>query len=58
MNKNGGPTIGQGTEEAEELSGVLDRITFHSEESGFTVARLLTVGRGSKTVTVVGALPG
>ena len=57
MNKKG-PKTGQTTEGAEQLAGVLDRITFQSEESGFTVARLLTVGRGSKTVTIVGALPG
>jgi len=38
------------------LSGVLERITFQSEETGFTVARLQPDERGAEPVTVVGVL--
>ncbi|MFV9504388.1 MAG: ATP-dependent RecD-like DNA helicase [Oscillochloridaceae bacterium umkhey_bin13] len=39
------------------LEGVLERITYQSEEDGYTVARLTPSGRGYQ-VTVVGALIG
>ncbi|GAA3722042.1 SF1B family DNA helicase RecD2 [Streptomyces tremellae] len=39
------------------LEGVLERITFASEETGYTVARVDT-GRGGDLLTVVGALLG
>jgi exodeoxyribonuclease V alpha subunit len=39
------------------LEGVLERITYVNEETGYTVARVDT-GRGSDLVTVVGALLG
>jgi exodeoxyribonuclease V alpha subunit len=41
----------------QELEGVLERLTFHSEESGYTVARLIPAGK-SYEVTVVGSLAG
>ena len=36
-----------------ELEGVIERITYYNEESGYTVARLKT---GKESVTVVGYL--
>jgi exodeoxyribonuclease V alpha subunit len=41
-----------------ELVGVLDKITFQSSETGFTVARLQTAEHSTEGVTVVGALAG
>ena len=41
---------------AETITGVVERITFYSEESGYTVARL-QVPRVSELVTVVGSFP-
>ena len=35
------------------LTGVIERITFHSEESGYTVARLNT-GNVKQLTTIVG----
>ncbi|NUR85164.1 MAG: AAA family ATPase, partial [Nonomuraea sp.] len=40
------------------LQGVLERITFQSEESGYTIARLATERSGSDLLTVVGPLLG
>jgi exodeoxyribonuclease V alpha subunit len=40
----------------EHLSGLIERITFHSEESGFCVLQVKVKGR-SDLVTVVGVLP-
>lgn len=40
----------------EELRGQLDRVTFTSEETGYTVARILVEGRRDP-VTVVGRIP-
>src|SRR6201997_1554078 len=39
----------------EELSGLIERVTFHSEETGFAVLRIKVKGR-RELVTVVGAL--
>ena len=36
------------------LTGVIERITFHSSESGYTVARLNT-GNVKQLITVVGS---
>ena len=36
------------------LTGVIERITFHSEESGYTVARLNT-GNVKQLTTIVGS---
>ena len=36
------------------LEGVVERITYQSEASGYTVAKLLPEGRGRETVTIVG----
>ena len=36
------------------LSGVIERITFHSSESGYTVARLNT-GNVKQLITIVGS---
>jgi exodeoxyribonuclease V alpha subunit len=49
--------VDQTTFPMQELEGVLERLTFHSEESGYTVARLIPAGK-SYEVTVVGALAG
>ncbi|OLP20035.1 exodeoxyribonuclease V subunit alpha [Leptolyngbya sp. 'hensonii'] len=38
----------------EQLQGIVERLTFHSEESGYTVARL-KVPRASELVTIVGS---
>ncbi|GAB4567671.1 MAG: ATP-dependent RecD-like DNA helicase [Anaerolineae bacterium] len=40
-----------------ELSGVIERITFHNEEDGYTVARLMPEG-SSEVVTVIGNMLG
>ncbi len=39
------------------LTGVLERITYHNEENGYTVARL-TAERGGGLVTIVGNMMG
>jgi|SRR6516165_7469219 len=39
----------------EELSGLIERVTFHSEETGFAVLRIKVKGH-RELVTVVGAL--
>jgi hypothetical protein len=38
------------------LDAVLERITYTNEESGYTIARVVTDRFGSDLVTVVGAL--
>jgi exodeoxyribonuclease V alpha subunit len=38
----------------EPLQGVVERITYHSEESGYTIARLKAPRRVSELVTIVG----
>ncbi len=43
---------------ARELVGVLDKITFQSTETGFTVARLQTDESTAEGITLVGALAG
>ena len=40
----------------EEISGLIERVTFHNEESGFCVLRVKTPGHRGET-TVIGALP-
>ena len=40
----------------EEISGVIERVTFHNEENGFCVLRIKTKGHREET-TVVGSLP-
>jgi exodeoxyribonuclease V alpha subunit len=40
----------------EEISGVIERVTFHNEESGFCVLRVKTKGHREET-TVIGSLP-
>ncbi|MDX1775538.1 MAG: helix-hairpin-helix domain-containing protein, partial [Desulfobulbales bacterium] len=40
------------------IQGILDRITFHNEENGYTVARLLDDTKEKKIITVVGFLSG
>lgn len=40
----------------EEISGVIERVTFHNEDSGFCVLRVKARGRREET-TVVGSLP-
>ncbi len=40
----------------EEISGLIERVTFHNEESGFCVLRVKTQGHREET-TVVGSLP-
>ena len=38
----------------ERLEGIVERITFQSPETGYTVARLQPEGRSGESVTVVG----
>jgi exodeoxyribonuclease V alpha subunit len=40
----------------EEISGVIERVTFHNDDSGFCVLRVKTKGHWEET-TVVGSLP-
>ena len=40
----------------EEISGLIERVTFHNDESGFCVLRVQTQGHREET-TVVGSLP-
>jgi exodeoxyribonuclease V alpha subunit len=40
----------------EEISGVIERVTFHNDESGFCVLRVKTKGHREET-TVIGSLP-
>src|SRR5215472_4171113 len=42
--------------ETEEISGLIERVTFHNEDSGFCVLRVKTPGHREET-TVVGSLP-
>ncbi|MDJ0647093.1 MAG: hypothetical protein QNJ60_00165 [Xenococcaceae cyanobacterium MO_188.B19] len=37
------------------LTGVIERITYHSEESGYTVARLNRLTRSKKLALIVGS---
>ena len=41
---------------AEEISGLIERVTFHSDDSGFCVLRIKTKGHREEA-TVVGSLP-
>jgi exodeoxyribonuclease V alpha subunit len=41
---------------AEEISGVIERVTFHNDENGFCVLRVKTKGQREETA-VVGSLP-
>ena len=40
----------------EEISGLIERVTFHNDESGFCVLRVKACGQRDET-TVVGSLP-
>src|SRR5437879_12759102 len=40
----------------EEISGLIERVTFHNDDSGFCVLRVKTQGKREET-TVVGSLP-
>ena len=40
----------------EQISGVIERVTFHNEDSGFCVLRIKTKGHREET-TVIGSLP-
>src|SRR3982074_2266050 len=40
----------------EEISGVIERVTFHNKENGFCVLRVKTKGHREET-TVIGSLP-
>jgi exodeoxyribonuclease V alpha subunit len=40
----------------EEISGLIERVTFHNEENGFCVLRVKTPGRRDET-TVIGSMP-
>jgi hypothetical protein len=40
----------------EEISGLIERVTFHNEENGFCVLRVKTQGHREET-TVIGSLP-
>jgi exodeoxyribonuclease V alpha subunit len=47
------PLVDQGSARGERLSGVVDRVTFYSEESGFCVLQVKLLGR-RQLATVVG----
>ncbi len=47
-------TVATNSAPLSSLTGVVERITFHSEESGYTVARLNT-GNVKKLITIVGS---
>jgi exodeoxyribonuclease V alpha subunit len=51
------PIVDQAALPLQELEGVLERLTFHNEENGYTVARLIPTGKNYE-VTVVGILAG
>jgi exodeoxyribonuclease V alpha subunit len=40
----------------EKISGLIERVTFHNDESGFCVLRVKARGQRDKT-TVIGSLP-
>jgi hypothetical protein len=40
----------------EEISGLIERVTFHNDESGFCVLRVKARGQRDET-TVIGSLP-
>ena len=40
----------------EEISGLIERVTFHNDDSGFCVLRVKTKGHREET-TVIGSLP-
>ncbi|MBU0729905.1 MAG: ATP-dependent RecD-like DNA helicase [Proteobacteria bacterium] len=43
---------------SEEISGILERVTYQNEENGFTVARLKEPGKGRDLTTIVGPILG
>ena len=49
-------TIPEHKSMTEEISGLIERVTFHNEESGFCVLRVKTQGHREET-TVVGSVP-
>ncbi|MEN8135828.1 MAG: ATP-dependent RecD-like DNA helicase [Thermodesulfobacteriota bacterium] len=56
MKRTGNPKSPPTSSSPERLSGVLERITFQSDESGFTVARLRANDHGNELLTIVGML--
>jgi exodeoxyribonuclease V alpha subunit len=40
------------------IQGILDRITFHNDETGYTVARIINQSKEKESITVVGFLSG
>ena len=50
------PMQPQGPKPTEQIAGLVERVTFHSEESGFCVLRIKARGH-RELVTVVGTLP-
>ena len=50
------PAIPERRPAIEEISGVIERVTFHNDDSGFCVLRVKTRGHREET-TVVGSLP-
>jgi exodeoxyribonuclease V alpha subunit len=48
--------ISQRRPTTEEISGLIERVTFHNDESGFCVLRVKTPGHREET-TVIGSLP-
>lgn len=56
MKRTGNPKSPQAHTTPELLAGILERITFQSDESGFTVARLQVDDNSDELVTIVGVL--
>ena len=50
------PTVPEHRLPTEEISGLIERVTFHNDESGFCVLRVKARGQRGET-TVVGSLP-
>ncbi len=54
--KERSPRTGPASRGSATLSGIVERVTFHTEDSGYTVMKV-TVPKRSEPVTVVGSLP-
>lgn len=56
MTRSSSDTPAAGTPPLETVQGIVERVTFHAEDSGYTVARLKAAGMRD-LVTIVGSFP-
>jgi exodeoxyribonuclease V alpha subunit len=56
MNPHMNAAIPERRPATEEISGLIERVTFHNDESGFCVLRVKARGQRDET-TVIGSLP-